>query len=271
MTIWRYSISSADSAPLNAPILLRGSIAENIEKAARLGYQAIEVHMRESASIDYEEVTNVCQRYKVNISAIITGRLNTQGRVSLMDDRPYIVESAEKGLRQYIEIANVLKTDIVIGWLKGKIPEGVNPAPYKEQLAGILKIISEYAFGKNVKIFLEVINRYETNLFTTAQETIDFISKWNLENCYVHLDTFHMGLEETNPVEAIRICGNKLGYFHVADNTRSFPGSGLFNFGSYFKVLEEIGYKGYVALECFPGADWEYTARSALFNLRSIA
>ena len=153
----------------------------------------------------------------------MTGRLNTQGEVNLTDDRQYITDSAMNSMRAYIKMAERLSAGIVVGWVKGKIPEGARPEPYLERLAQNLKIICRQAKEQGVKIFLEVISRYETNIFTTAKETMDFIDAWNLQNCYVHLDTFHMNINEPDPTQAIRACGKKLGYFHVADNTRCYP------------------------------------------------
>jgi sugar phosphate isomerase/epimerase len=77
-----------------------------------------------------------------------------------------------------------------------------------------------------------------------------------------------MNISESNPVTAIRSCGERLGYFHVADNTRLYPGSGMLDFRSYFSALNEIGYKGFIAVECLPYPDGETAARKALEYLR---
>jgi len=268
---WNFALSSADSAPSSAPILLQGSIKENLRMAAALGYNGLEVHVRENAFLNYEDILNTSQECGVKIAAIITGRLNTQGGVNLIDDRPYIVEAAMQGMRSYIDMASRLQSDLVIGWVKGQIPTGTAPQIYLERLAHNLKIICNEACGKGVKVFLEVINRYEVNIFTTAKETVEFIDHWAISNCYVHLDTFHMGIEETDAISAIRLCGNRLGYFHAADNTRRYPGSGTFHFVEYFEALKEIGFKGYVSVECLPLPDWKTAAQNAIQHLKQCA
>ena len=264
----KYALSSADLAPESAPILLKGDIVNNIKKASALGYQGLEVHTREIARFDCNEIKKVCAGYGVAIAAVATGRLNTQGKVSLTDDRPYITASAMSGMRAYTEMAARLGTDLVVAWVKGSVPEGQNPERYLERLAQNLKIIGYEASEQGVKIFLEVINRYETNIFTTAKETVDFIEAWDIPNSYVHLDTFHMNIEETDPTQAIRICKGKLGYFHVADNTRCYPGSGTLDFGSYLSALDEIGYNGFISVECLPKPDGETAAKKALEHMQ---
>jgi sugar phosphate isomerase/epimerase len=97
-----------------------------------------------------------------------------------------------------------------------------------------------------------VINRYEADSLTTAREAIDFITENKLENTYVHLDTFHMNIDEYSPDKAIRQCGSLLGYVHLAENTRHYPGYGRLDFGEVFAALDAIGYNGFVSVECLP-------------------
>lgn len=270
MMSWKYALSTADEAPSTAPILLTGNISDNLKRAKNLGYDAIEVHTCPEEQFDYGKLKSQMAESGTKISAIITGRLNTEEGCNLIDDRPYVVQAAIQGMYQYINMAEKLNTDIVLGWAKGNVPSGKNREKYLKRLASKLSILAEYAGEKNVKIHAEVINRYEVNIFTTAKETMDFINQYNLANVYVHLDTFHMSIEETNPLEAIRYCKGRLGYFHLADNTRSYPGSGQLHFPHILQTLKDIGYQGYMSVECLPGENREQTARLALKYLKNI-
>ena len=267
MKKWQFALSSADEAAISAPILLRGDICDNLIQAAQLGYHALEVHTRETVFWDYPAIEKVMMEYNMKISAIVTGRLNTEGQVNLIDDVPYITHSAIMGMKQYIEMAERFKTDIVVGWVKGKIPACGNEKRYLDRLAYNLQILNDYAGERGVRLFLEVINRYETNIFNTAAETLEFVESNNLDNCFVHLDTFHMGIDEADPVAAIKLCGKKLGYMHLADNTREYPGSGQFNFCNIIQALEQIEYNGYLSVECLPKPDGLTAARYAIKNL----
>lgn len=270
MDRWKYALSSADEAPSTAPILLQGSIGQNLKKAKKLGYHAIEIHLREDDDVDYQEVLQTMQETGVKVSSIVTGRLNTEGKCSLIDDAPYIVETTVNHMKQYIDMAAVLKTDIVIGWVKGNVPEGGKREKYLKRLAKNLRVLAEYAMEKNVKINIEVINRYEVNVFTTSKELVDFLNEYQIPNCYVHLDTFHMYIDEANPVEAIQIAKGKIGYFHLADNSRRYPGSGQIDFKKILKALDEAGYDGYLAVECFPYPNGEIAAQKALAYLKNL-
>ncbi len=268
---FQYSISTADMAPPTAPILLTGTVTDNLRRAAQLGYQAIEVHTRDDAAIDVPEVLDVCAEARIAISAIVTGRLNTEGGCSLISDIPYVSAAAEEGMRRYIDMASRLHTDVIIGWVKGQIPLHGHRRTYTERLARSLQRLGPYAAERSVRLHLEVINRYETNYLSTAQEMMDFLDEYRLENCYAHLDTFHMAIEESDPAEAILRCGARLGYFHAADNTRRYPGSGTLDFAKLLQTLKTIHYSGFVSVECLPIPTGEIAAAQAITYLKGLA
>lgn len=266
----KFSISTSNQYVPDSPILLYRGIEENLVDAAALGYDAIEVHMRENENIDIDTIKRVMHERNVSISALITGKLNTEGKVNLIDDVSYIQEAALKGVLKYIEIASQLETNIVIGWVKGKLPSKSQEKKYLSKLSEQLDVIDSRASEKNVKVFLEVINRYETNIFNTTEEVLRFIKKHSYKNIYVHLDTFHMNIEESDPVNAVEECGELLGYFHVADNTRTYPGSGTINFENYLRVLNKINYSGYISVECLPIPDAKTAAIETLKYMKKL-
>jgi sugar phosphate isomerase/epimerase len=119
-----------------------------------------------------------------------------------------------------------------------------------------------------VDIYLEAINRYENNYLNTAQETLEYIAPLDASHVKVHLDTFHMNIEEANMRKAVLSCGDRLGYFHVADNNRYYPGAGAIDFGAVLAALDEAGYDGYVSLECLALPDAETAAQKAIETLK---
>ena len=100
---WKFAIATADDAPNSAPILLCGRVQENLKKAMQLGYDAIEIHTREDAIADIDDIKKTMLETGVCVSAIVTGRLNTEGRCSLIADEPYIVSATICGMKKYVE------------------------------------------------------------------------------------------------------------------------------------------------------------------------
>jgi len=269
MEPFRYAVSFAEVTPMTAPLPLCGDVCENLHRAAALGYAGLELHTRENAPLDIAKIKTASAECGGAITAIATGRLYTQGKMSMLDDDPSTAKAAGQGMRAYIDLAHSLGArDLVVGWAKGNIPPEGERGHYMQRLANGLRSLGEYAAPKGVRLHLEVINRYEANLLTTAEETCSFLEEHELENCFVHLDTFHMNIEESDPYAAIRRCGRRLGYFHVADNTRRYPGSGQLDFIRTLATLKEFGYDGYVTVECTPGPDRLETAKKAIEHLR---
>ena len=244
---------------------LAWDLYENIKKAAKYGYAGLEVHGRETVEYNYDEIEKISKDCGAGIATIVTGRLYTEGKKGLLDEDP---AEALAGVKKYIDIARCFKAELIVGWVKGVIPPGGDRQKYLEKLGPQLRLVNDYAADRGIKISVEVINRYETNIFNTAQETLDFINTWSLDNTYVHLDTFHMNIEESDPFKAIRLCGKKLGYFHVSDNTRRYPGSGQLDFKRILSTLKEVDYSGYVSLECLPLPDRDTAAAKAMEHLK---
>jgi sugar phosphate isomerase/epimerase len=263
-----YATTAIGELSLGAPLLLQGDLLQAVKKTAALGYEAMEIHVTEPSVFPTALLADACDAHGIRIAAIATGRVYTMRNLCITSTEPKNREAAMQELYAYVDIAAELNAmdGVVIGWVKGKRPS--NADGFDDLLAVQLQKLAGYAAQKGQKLLIEVINRYETNVFNTCEELLAFLTRYDIPNAYIHLDTFHMNIDESNPAEAIRSCGKRLGYFHVADNTRLYPGSGMLDFKSYFSVLKEIGYKGFVSVECLPCPDGETAARKALEYLK---
>lgn len=265
---WKYGISYAAETPMNAPLPLCGDFFEALSNAAEYGYDGIEIHTRENVQFNLNRFKKLSVEKNIAIAMIATGRLCTEGKLTLIDNNENVRKQAVDGMIKYIDMAASVNTGVIIGWAKGNVAIGSDRNEYINLLAHQLKILNNYSKKKNVTLNIEVINHYEVNIFTTANEIMEFLEAYDLDNCYVHLDTYHMGIEECDPYEAIKRCGSRLGYVHVADNSRRYPGSGQFDFKKILSTLSDIGYTGYVTVECLPEPDRQTSAIKAIKHLK---
>jgi D-psicose/D-tagatose/L-ribulose 3-epimerase len=111
--------------------------------------------------------------------------------------------------------------------------------------------VAEAAKACGVSINLEIVNRFETNLLNTAAQGLKFIDDVGSSNVFLHLDTFHMNIEEASPADAIRAAGAKLGYFHIGESNRGYLGAGTIDFDAAFDALLDIGYDDFATFESF--------------------
>ncbi len=257
----KLAVTAAENAAPKAPILFRGDIEKSLVNAKAIGYDALEIHVPDIWKFDANALAKACRSLDMKIATLVSGQLNVRMGLSLSHDDPDNVAKAVEGLKLFVDASAILECGVVVGWVRGQL--GDKPEQRLAQQGKTLSNVNQHAATNHVPLYIEAINRYELDSLNTAQQILDFIDTYELSQAYVHLDTFHMNLEEYSPVKAIRQCGSKLGYVHLADNTRWYPGHDRLNFDEVFSTLAEIGYPGYIAVECLPYPDGVEAARQA--------
>jgi len=143
--------------------------------------------------------------------------------------------------------------------------DAVAPAEYKKQWKTVVKHLKTMA-GKAEKIqkqiCLEPLNRFETDFINTCDQGLRMIHDVGSPALKLHLDTFHMNIEEKNQAAAIRKAGKHLGHFHACGSDRGTPGGDHIDWPSIAKALRDIGYDGDVVIESFT-TDVKVIARAA--------
>jgi D-psicose/D-tagatose/L-ribulose 3-epimerase len=125
-----------------------------------------------------------------------------------------------------------------------------------------LKVLAKYAEKKKVQLCIEPLNRFETDFLNTCDKGLKLLKAVGSPAVKLHLDTFHMNIEEKNQAEAIRKAGKHLGHFHACGSDRGTPGGDHIDWKPIVKALNDIGYKGDVVIESFT-TDVKVIARAA--------
>jgi D-psicose/D-tagatose/L-ribulose 3-epimerase len=111
--------------------------------------------------------------------------------------------------------------------------------------------MAEIARKKNVKLAMEALNRFETDMINVVSQGLKFIDETGMENVGFHLDTFHMHLEEKDSAAAIRKADKKIFHFHACENDRGVPGTGQVRWNEIAQALKDVDYQGPVVIESF--------------------
>lgn len=262
----RLAVTGAIDGKPKAPLLLRGDLGQAARDAAAIGYKGIEIHVPDIWNWDAAAFGEACRQARVAVSALVSGQLNVRMGLSLTHDDPANVRRAIEGLKLFVDAGAVLNSGVVVGWVRGQL--GDEPEKRRAMQVAGLREVGEYAASKEVPVYIEALNRYEVDSLNTCEEMVDFIRSNGLPGTYVHLDTYHMNIEEHSAARAIRHAGDLLGYFHVAENTRYYPGHDRYDFDPVFAALEEIGYDGFVSVECLPFPTGPEAARRAYDYLK---
>ena len=265
-----YTIALGGENKIGAPRPLSGDLEQNIRTASEIGYDAVELHnIKDPEFIDVSDLIRICKKYNIFISAIATGLSNYVDKLSLIDDSEKTRSSAIKRVSDYINLAAQLDCDVIIGTIRGNIPDLSHRRNYLDKLLDSIKQLSNSPINSNVILLIEIANRYESNYLNTAKEINDFIDEAQNPNLKMMLDTFHMNIEEVDICKSIENYKEKLGYFHVADSNRLYPGAGHIDFDSIFLTLKKIKYEGFIGLECLPVPDGVTAARENIKFLKS--
>jgi len=126
-----------------------------------------------------------------------------------------------------------------------------NKGERSKRSADLLGSLDGILESEDVKLGIEAINRFETDLVNTSEEGVALARSSGSSRVGVLLDTFHMNIEEKNPAAAIRHAGDRLFHFHISDNDRGVPGGAQFDFASVAHALGDIGYDGWITAEMF--------------------
>ncbi|MCR9138681.1 MAG: sugar phosphate isomerase/epimerase [Alphaproteobacteria bacterium] len=125
----------------------------------------------------------------------------------------------------------------------GKVAPDATPEEEWTWVVDATKECFAHAQARGVKIAIEPLNRFETYLFNRCAQALALADAVGPE-CGVCLDAFHLNIEESDIYDAIRLAGDRLFDFHVADNNRFAAGLGHLDWAKIVGTLKEIGYDG---------------------------
>ncbi|NIQ99310.1 MAG: sugar phosphate isomerase/epimerase, partial [Gemmatimonadales bacterium] len=94
-------------------------------------------------------------------------------------------------------------------------------------------------------------NRYESFLVNTCDQAFRLRQMIAEPNVAVHLDAYHMNVEEADFYEPTKKAAPYLCHYHLSESHRGTPGTGLVDWDGIYRALSEAGYTGAVGLESF--------------------
>jgi len=251
-------------------IALKGGFETNISKIADWGYTGVELAIRDPEDVDINELDRVVSVHGLKVPAIGTGQAWGEEGLSLTSDNATVRIAAIERIKSQIPLAAHFNAAIILGLIRGITPNGQTHEQSLHYLVESLQKCAQIASEQGVRFALEPLNRYETDLIHTVADGLDLLKRIDTENIGLLLDTFHMNIEEPNIEESIRICGDRIFHFHVADSNRWYPGAGHLNFRSIFEALFACDYQGYVSGEFMPKPNADEAARHSIAYLQQF-
>jgi len=172
-------------------------------------------------------------------------------------------------LKRCVEVTSELGGDAVNGVIYtawGKITGKSRTEEEWMYSIEALKEVCRYARDYGVSLGLEPVNRFETYFLNTATDAVKLAKAVNQPNAKVHLDTFHMNIEEKNFYQPIKDTGKLLWHVHCCENDRGVPGTGHVDWDGVFRALSETGYDRWLVIESFTPEMEKLAASTAIWR-----
>lgn len=254
--------------------LLSGTFEEKLMKAKNLGYNGVELMVREPSKINIDEIKAALGRYDLEVPQVVTGELFGIDGLSLVHPDPKICKNAMLRTQEVIRFAGNFgdQTIVNIGRLRGRI-DWLNvddQANAQDRFIQAFQEISDYAKDLDVRITIEPCNRYEVDFIHNAQDALAVIKDVNRPNFGVMLDVFHMNIEDASIEQSLKEAKSVLWHIHIADSNRLPPGQGHLDFKSILKAIREIGYDEYLSAEMQPLPDPDSAARMTIDHMKQL-
>ena len=217
-----------------------------------MGFDILELAVENPALIDVKDVKKILKENR--LEGIVCGAFGPDRNIC--SSNPKYVDNAKTYSRWLIDAAADLGSPVVCGPMYSAVGKdhiedaAARKAEWDLAVDGIREM-AVYAAGKGIKIALEPLNRFETDMINVVSQGLKFIDETGMENVGFHLDTFHMHLEEKSSADAIRKAGKKVFHFHACENDRGVPGTGQVRWFEIAQALKDIHYQGPVVIESF--------------------
>lgn len=223
-----------------------------ISSTKKAGYDLIEIPALDPSRIDVADTRARLEAHGLEAGFSLGLTLETD----INSEDPARVAGGRTTLMKALEVTRGAGSTYLGGVLFGALAKYPGPTTdtARRNSAAVIKELAQEAAKDDITIGLEFVNRYESNLLNTVQETLHYMDIVDEPNVVVHADVYHMNIEEDGFRTPILLCGDRLGYVHIGESNRGYLGTGTIDFDQFFGALADIDYTGPLTFESFSSA-----------------
>jgi len=217
-----------------------------IPEAVRYGIDFLEITMLDPEGVDAVHTRELLEKH--NVECVCS--------LGLPLDR--LPTTNPDGALEFLKIAlnksHAIGARAMSGVIYGAIGQRTGFPPTDEEKEATARVVSKaaaYARSLGMDYGLEAVNRYENHILNTAEQAVELVERIGRPNVFVHLDTYHMNIEEKGIANGILKAREHLRYIHLSASDRGTPGKDTIAWDEVFAALAAIGFKGGMAMESF--------------------
>ena len=228
------------------------ALAALVPRIAAFGFDAVELPLERPGDWDPARTRDLLAAH--GLAAVGVCAVTPPGR-DLVDAPPDVVEATAAYLRSCVDSAAAVGAACVGGPVYAavgrtwRMTPAARAACYADFRRALLPV-AEYAAERGVSIGVEALNRYETSVVNTVEQTLELIDGLPA-NVGLMIDTYHMNIEESDPYAVLAVAGPHIKHVQVSGTDRGAPGADHFDWSRFFTALAATGYAGAVCIESF--------------------
>jgi hydroxypyruvate isomerase len=222
---------------------------ERFAQAAAFGYPAVEIWPHKGKDRDVEEIARLKKKLRLEIA-----QFTAWGFTPGMND-PKNHEDVLKAVTEGCEVAKRLdcKLMTVVG---GNDQPGMTQEQMHANIIEALKRVAPIAERNGITLILEPMNirvDHKGHCLYGSAPTVRICRAVGSPNVKINWDLYHMQISEGDLCGRLKEGFDQVGYLQLADHPgRNEPGTGEIHYNRVLRQAYELGYRGYVGLECRP-------------------
>ncbi len=217
-----------------------------VAEAQKYPLDFIEIALLDPPAVDTAHTRKLLEA--ANMPAVASLGLPEECWASVRPDAA--IDFLDVALEKTAEIGALALSGVVYGGIGERT--GFPPTERElDNVARVLQTAAKRAKALGLELGIEPVNRYETHLLNTGWQAADMIDRVGAENMFIHLDTYHMNIEEKGAANGILAARDHLKYIHLSESDRGVPGAGTCDWDEIFVAMAAIGFTGGLAMESF--------------------
>jgi D-psicose/D-tagatose/L-ribulose 3-epimerase len=232
-------------------------------KIKEMGFDLVEIALEDPSHVDPDAIHDLLLDTGLGVG--VCGAFGPSR--DLTSEDPAAIQNSLDYIERSLEIAAAIGASVFAGPMYSavgkarQVPQDQKMREFDMAVDGLKKAgVLGQKYG--ITLAIEPLNRFETDLINTAAQARELIDAVDSPAVKVHLDTFHMNIEEESVLDAIRLIGDDLAHVHASESNRGTPGMGLAAWDQLEQGLRQVGYSGAVVIETFT-PDVKEIARAA--------
>ena len=235
------------TAPFN------NDVVKLFPKIRKMGFDGVELPVEDPSLFDVKKIRDGLE--KADLPALsVCGAFGPDRDLS--HDDPQVQENGLRYIKVCIDCAVAWEAPVVVGPMyssvgKARLVSAEQRKVEWDRSVANLKKAAKMAADAGVRLAIEPINRFEIDLVNTAAQAVRMAKEVGNKAFGIHLDTFHMNIEEKDVADAVKAAGKQLYHLHACENDRGAPGSGQVRWKAWAKAVRKAKYDGAVVIESF--------------------